>query len=124
VLVLRRLAIAVLLVGTVVVGSMFVVANRETIQIEFPVGGPLQVETWLALLVAFGIGAALATALCLFEVARYGLVARRYRKTAARLEAEVHQLRTLPLADEVTAPRTRGEVESVGPPGGLFPGGG
>jgi hypothetical protein len=101
---------------------MFVVANRESIQLELPVGGPVQTETWLALLVAFGLGAALATMLCLFEIARYGLVARRYRKTAAKLEAEVHQLRSLPLAEEAAVPRR--EAELVGPPGGLSSGGG
>jgi uncharacterized integral membrane protein len=53
---------------------------------------------WLVLALAFGFGVLVASALWLFQVVRLSLLARRYRKETLALEAEVHQLRNLPLA--------------------------
>jgi hypothetical protein len=53
---------------------------------------------WLVLSLAFGLGAAVASGLWLFQVIRLSLLARRYRKETRALESEVHQLRNLPLA--------------------------
>ena len=47
---------------------------------------------------SFGLGAAAATLLLLYRMAKQGLVTRRYRKTVRGLESEIHQLRNLPLA--------------------------
>lgn len=98
----RLLAIAVL--GAVIwAGVQFVRQNEAPVQVDLLLTQLPSVALWLVLLVAFGAGLALAAAICLFEVMRYALVARRYRKAVARLESEVHQLRNLPLADEGTS---------------------
>ena len=51
------------------------------------------------MLIAFGSGVGLATLLGLVRGARIRLVSRRYRKAILGLEAEVHQLRNLPLSE-------------------------
>ncbi len=97
---LRRL-LAIALLGAVIwAGVQFVRQNELPVQVDLLLTQIPSVALWLVLLVAFGTGLAIAAAICLFEVMRYALVARRYRKTVARLESEVHQLRNLPLADE------------------------
>ena len=97
---LRRL-LAIALLGAVIwAGVQFVRLNEFPVQVDLLLTQVPSVALWLVLLVAFGAGLALAAAICLFEVMRYALVARRYRKAVARLESEVHQLRNLPLADE------------------------
>jgi hypothetical protein len=67
------------------------------------------VPQWLALLAAFAVGAAAAGLIGLYQVAKLRLVARRYRKTVRGLEAEVHQLRTLPLSSDEPALASAGE---------------
>jgi hypothetical protein len=57
---------------------------------------------WLALVLAFSLGASGAALLLLYELGKLGLTTRRYRKTVASLESEIHQLRNLPLAAEET----------------------
>jgi len=121
--IVRRLLGLALLAGLLVAGWQFAARNEEPrVQVDFWLRSTPEVSLWLALVAAFGAGAVLATAVCLFEVARYGLVARRYRKTVARLEAEMHQLRNLPLADE--EPQGAGGADLAAPRGGPVPGGG
>ena len=55
-------------------------------------------------IIAFLIGAAVMGLLMMFRMARLSLLARRYRKLANGLEAEIHQLRNLPLATEEGGP--------------------
>jgi len=73
------------------------------------------VPVWKILCVSFLLGAAAASLVCLFQIVRLSLTARRYRKALGQLEAEIHELRTLPLrmpgAGE--APRT----QALPPPG-------
>jgi len=57
-----------------------------------------EVETWRAILVSLGLGALVAAILVGFSWLRLRLLNRRYRSTIRRLEAELHQLRSLPLA--------------------------
>jgi hypothetical protein len=45
----------------------------------------------------------LVGALAIYQLVRVGMLARRYRKLAAKLEVEVHELRSLPLAPESPA---------------------
>ena len=116
--ILRRLLLLVLLGAVVWAGVQFVRTNESPVTVDLLLTQVSGVALWLTLLVAFGLGAGLAAAICLFEVARYGMVARRYRKTAARLESEIHQLRNLPLADEGGAPELVGESSVMAPPGG------
>jgi hypothetical protein len=73
------------------------------------------VSLWVALLVAFGFGAAITAAIAAYRATRQGLVNRRYRKMIRDLESEVHQLRNLPLtgdAPPVGEPRT---ADGAGP---------
>ena len=116
--IVRRLLLLALLGAVVWAGVQFVRTNESPVTVDLLLTQISEVALWLTLLVAFGLGAALAAALCLFEVARYGMVARRYRKTVARLESEIHQLRNLPLADEGGAPGITGEPSVVVPSGG------
>jgi len=62
--------------------------------------GAIEMPLWQALLSGFGAGFALAGAGWLWLGLRSRLVERRYRKTVAALESEVHQLRNLPLATD------------------------
>ncbi len=103
-LIARRLLLILLLVGVLVAGWRFAAANSTAVAVDFLVAQSGETALWLTLLVAFGVGALAATALCLFEIARLGLISRRYRKTVGRLEAEIHQLRNLPLAGEGALP--------------------
>jgi hypothetical protein len=57
--------------------------------------------------VTFAAGAGAAGLLAVYRLARLGLVNRRYRKAVDGLEAEVHQLRNLPLVADATADPAR-----------------
>lgn len=72
-------------------------ANAAEITIDFLLG-QITLATWQALGVAFLVGAGLVYLYSLYQMARSGLLHRRYRKELAGLETEVHQLRNLPLA--------------------------
>ena len=96
-------------VGVLVVGWKFAAANGAELPISYVFGELAPLPIWLILLVAFGAGAAVVGLLGLYQVAKLRLVTRRFRKTVRGLEAEVHQLRTLPLSGE--EPRVAGEGE-------------
>jgi uncharacterized membrane protein YciS (DUF1049 family) len=85
--------IAVLLIG----GWSLKAENADTVAVDF-LFGEIQLELWEALLCAFGAGFALAGAGWLWAGLRSRMIVRRYRKEVGGLEAEVHQLRNLPLA--------------------------
>lgn len=97
---LRRALALAFVVGVLVAGWSFAAANGGPVTVSYVLGTSQQVPLWRALIVAFVLGAVLATGLCLYQVAKLGLVARRLRKALGRLEAELHELRTLPLAGE------------------------
>ncbi len=124
--ILRALILVAILGGLVAAGVLFVRSNEAPVSVDLLLTQVPDTSLWLVLLVTFAAGAALAGLVGLFEVTRYGLVARRYRKTVARLESEIHQLRNLPLADEVPAlggESSGGPLAAV-PPGGTSRGGG
>lgn len=73
-------------------------ANSEPVDVDFLWLSFHEVPLWAALGLAFVTGALLTAAFSTLEIARKNLVARRYRKAVGRLEAEVHQLRSLPLS--------------------------
>ena len=77
--------------------------------------GEIQLELWEALLCAFGAGFALAGAGWLWSGLRSRMTVRRYRKAVGGLEAEIHQLRNLPLATggEPSDPRAGGAARAV-----------
>jgi hypothetical protein len=96
----RRLVGAALFVAVLVLGWRFAADHSSEVVIRNPVTGDMQVTLWLALLVAFGVGVVSTGALASLKLARQGLISRRYRKVIRGLEAEVHQLRNLPLDGE------------------------
>jgi len=96
--ILRRLLLLAVFVAVLVLGWRFASLNDETVTVHYLLGEWPAAPVWALILAAFGAGALVAGVLSLFEVARKGLVARRYRKTAEDLESEIHQMRNLPLA--------------------------
>ena len=113
----RRILLIALLVGLPVGVHLFVSRNANSISIDYLYGRQEGVAVWLALLLSFVSGAALATFVATLRGARLRLESRRYRKAARDLESEVHQLRNLPLYDE--GPPPSGEGPS--PPSGDMP---
>ena len=95
----RLLAIAVF-VGLLVVGWQFAASNSQPIVVRHPAGEFAARAVWVVLLVAFSFGVVLAALVGAARGARIRLVSRRYRKLADSLQAEVHQLRSLPLSDQ------------------------
>ena len=96
----RRLLVLAVFVGVLVGGWRFAAQNSETLAIDYLVGRLEGVPVWLALSATFLAGAAAASLLAFYQTARLKLTARRYRRVVNGLEAEVHQLRNLPLAGE------------------------
>ena len=96
----RRLLVLVLIVGVFVAVVQFRDRNQEQVVIDLLAMQTPPVAVWLALVASFALGAVGASASLLYQVARKSLVARRYRKTVAGLESEIHQLRNLPLAGD------------------------
>jgi uncharacterized integral membrane protein len=113
----RLLGIAVfaaLLVG----GWRFRAGNSGTLTIHYVFGETAEISVWAALIGAFLVGAICAGSLGAYRVARLGMVTRRYRKAVRGLEAEVHQLRNLPLAAE--EPDLEQESREPAPLGGAL----
>jgi hypothetical protein len=89
--------IGVALIAVVLIGGWSLKAeNSDRVDVDF-LFGEVQLELWEALLLAFGAGFALAGAGWLWSGLRSRMIERRYRKEVGGLEAEVHQLRNLPL---------------------------
>jgi hypothetical protein len=100
----RRLLGIVVFVAILVLGWRFAADHSGLVIIKAPGLGGADISLWLALLLAFALGAILASAVAAYQVARLGLLARHYRKTIRGLESEVHQLRNLPLGDDGPVP--------------------
>lgn len=96
----RRIVILALFVGALYVCLRFPALNQEPVRVDYLVYAIEAQPLWLALLQAFVAGAVLAGLLALYPIAKARMLSRRYRKTARGLEAEVHELRNLPLAAE------------------------
>jgi len=96
-------------VGVLVIGWKFAAANGAEVPISYVFGELAPLPIWLVLLVAFAAGAVASGLVGLYQVAKLRLVTRRFRKTVRGLEAEVQQLRTLPLAGEEPPPAGAGE---------------
>jgi len=109
--ILRRLVWLALFVGILVLGWGFASRNAEPVTVHYLLGVRADVPLWGVMLGAFGLGAAVAGVLSLFELAKQGMVARRYRKTAEGLESEIHQMRSLPL---VGPPDAEADADAAG----------
>ena len=113
----RLLALVIFLV--VLIGAWrFASENSDPVRVYFWLGETKEVELWVVLAMAF-LGGALCTGLLAsYRLARAGLLARRYRVAVTGLEAELHQLRNLPLAAEdktLTGVSLRASSGDVGP---------
>ena len=113
---MRRLLAAALFVAALVVGWRFAGENSTPVTVRYLIGEFAEVSLWVVLLGAFAVGVAVAGMVGLYHVARLKLVARRYRKSASHLEAEVRQLRnhTL-LVDEAEAESMAMAASTRGP---------
>lgn len=94
----RRLIAVAIFVAALVLGWRFAAANLEPVRVHYLVGVIDGIPLWTALVGSFVAGAALVGLAALIPLGRLGLTARRWRKVARGLEAELHQLRNLPLA--------------------------
>ena len=109
----RGLALA-LFVGVLIVGWRFAALNSTPVAVHY-LAGEVEAVLWQVLLAAFALGLVLPSAVLLYLVVKNRLVTRRYRKALGGLEAEIHQLRNLPLAPETPAPGAS-EAAAVPPP--------
>lgn len=100
---------ALLFVGALVVGWNLGAANATTIDIDLLWIKVAEVTVWQLGLAAFGTGAGIVLLVAAFLGTRGWLLRRRYRATIRRLESELHQMRSLPLAAD-------GESGVVPPP--------
>ena len=96
----RRLLAIVVFVGLLVAGWTFASSNDKAVPVYYPGGEFGEHALWVVLLVAFGSGVVLTASIAAVRGARIRLVSRRYRKLVDSLQAEVHQLRSLPLSDQ------------------------
>jgi uncharacterized integral membrane protein len=92
----RVLAIAAF-VGLLIGGWLFTARHPQGVSIHYFVGQTGEIPLWLALFVAFALGGAVVAGGLGYQMLRLALLARRYRRTVARLEIEIHELRNLPL---------------------------
>lgn len=99
----RRVLGIALFVAILVVGWRLASENSDTVSIHYLAGETDEVLLWAALLSAFALGALTISLVSALQWARLSMVARRYRKAVRKLEAEVHQLRNLPLAADAGA---------------------
>ena len=96
----RRLLWLALVVALLVGGWRFASRNGTAVEVDLLFVALAPTPLWTALLAAFALGVGAAGLVALWEVLRLGMLSRRYRKAMRRLEADVHELRNLPLAAE------------------------
>jgi uncharacterized membrane protein YciS (DUF1049 family) len=92
------IAVLALFVGTLWLGWSFRSGNTEPFELDLIWITLPNVELWWLVLVSFGTGAFFSAVITGFAWLRGRLLNRRYRKTIQRLESELHQMRSLPLA--------------------------
>jgi len=116
----RRLLGLAIFVAVLMAGWQFAAANAVPVSVHYLVGDLEEVALWKVILMAVASGAAVVGFGWLWFAMKNGLVRRRYLKVMGGLEAEIHQLRNLPLAPEASAPGgSRAAVEEP-PPGGAL----
>ncbi len=100
---LTILAILVIIASVNIVGWMFYAANAAVVTIDLLGFAVIEVTVWKLALSAFALGATTVLLMAGFLGLRGFELRRRYRKTIRRLEAELHQLRSLPLSSDPSA---------------------
>jgi len=109
----RRLISIVVFVALLVAGWQFANSNAAPVSVHYPGGEFAAQALWVVVLVAFGCGFGLAAIIATVRGARIRLVSRRYRKLVDSLQAEVHQLRSLPLSDGPAAGSNAAETKAL-----------
>jgi len=109
----RRLFWLAIFVTALIGGWKFAGTNGAPVAVDYLFGTFPAVPLWLALVTSAAAGAGIATAGLSARLTRSSLAQRRYRKTVAALESEVHQLRNLPVASGLAEARP-----DETPPGG------
>ncbi len=107
---IRRLVPMVVGAGLLYLAYLLTTANSDPVEVDFLLGRT-ELASWQVLGLSFFAGAGLVGLYTLYQLARGGLVLRRYRRELAGLETEVHQLRNLPLAPEESAGREDSDVD-------------
>jgi hypothetical protein len=113
--VVSRLFWIALFVGVLVFGWRFAADHASPVTITLPFLAEIQITLWLALLFAVALGALGMGFLALYQLTRLRLLGRRYRKMIRGLESEVHQLRSLPLAEADSPAAQLGVVSDADP---------
>jgi len=116
--ILRRVLVFGLAIAALVLGYRLAQANGQLLTLDLLYVKVPDVAQWMVVLGAFATGAVLAVVLTVYQMAKLGLVARRYRKTVRGLESEIHQLRNLPLAEEEGSASPAGPGAQRGSPAG------
>ena len=97
---LTIIALIVIIASVNIVGWMFYAANTAVVTIDLLGFAVVEVTVWKLALSCFALGAATVLLMAVFLGLRGFELRRRYRKTIRRLEAELHQLRSLPLSSD------------------------
>ena len=96
---LRFAVIGVLLLAAVFVG-LLPANNSAPVSLHYVVGQSAAIPLYWVVLLSFALGIVVASLPLIYLLMKRGMVMRRYRKVMAGLESEVHQLRSLPLAED------------------------
>jgi len=99
----RRLLGLALFVGAFWAIWHFAAENATVVAVSY-VFGVIEAPVWQALFACFVAGFALAAFGWIVFGVQSRMVQRRYRKAVGGLEAEIHQLRNLPLAPDSDPP--------------------
>ena len=100
---LTIVAILVIIASVNIVGWMFYAANTAVVTIDLLGFAVIEVTVWKLALPCFALGATTVLLMAGFLGLRGLELRRRYRKTIRRLEAELHELRSLPLSNDPAA---------------------
>jgi len=97
---MKTLFLVGMLIVVVAYAAFLTTSNDAQIEVDLlftTVGG---IPLWQGLLASFVLGALLVGVACLRSIVRQRLEIRRQNRLIARLEQEVHGLRTLPLEEK------------------------
>ncbi len=100
-----------LFVGTLCMGWTFRANNSVPVDIELIWIQVPRIELWSVILIAMAAGAILSALFFGFAWLRQRLLSGRYRRAIKRLETELHEMRSLPLASHRSG--KSGSIEEV-----------
>ena len=95
-----RLGVIIVLLLSAVFVGLLPANNAAPVALHYVVGQSPEIPLYWVILMSFALGAFVTSVPFLYTLLKRGLVMRRYRKLMRGLEAEVHRLRSLPLAGD------------------------